>query len=252
MIETNKLIQYLNQLLQPQLFADYCPNGLQIAGQSSIKQIISGVSASQALLDAAIDLKADAVLVHHGYFWKGENPCVIGIKQKRLSAILKHQINLIAYHLPLDAHDIYGNNIQLAAKLDLVVDGEFAVENSVSIGRKGHLQNPMPGMEFATYIEQQLSRKPLYIPGKAAQIHSIAWCTGAAQDNIEEAITAGVDAYLTGEVSERTVLIARESGLHFFAAGHHATERYGVHALGEHLAKKFNLSHQFIDIDNPV
>lgn len=252
MTKTDYLIDYLNQLLHPQLFSDYCPNGLQIAGKNEINTIISGVTACQALLEEAVKKDADLILVHHGYFWKDENPCIVGMKQKRLATLLKNNINLAAYHLPLDAHPIYGNNVQLADQLNIIVDGEFPEKNGMAIGKIGRLQNEMTGAQFSKSIAHTLRRDPLYIQGQSPVIRSIAWCTGAAQDYIYQAIDVGVDAFLTGEVSERTTHIARENGIHFYAAGHHATERYGVMALGEHLAEKFGINHEFIDIENPV
>lgn len=247
-----QLQEYLNTLLTPELFSDYAPNGLQVLGRQKISKIVTGVTASQSLIDAALAAKADVILVHHGYFWRDENPCVVGMKHARLSTLIKNDLNLLAYHLPLDAHDIYGNSVQLASLLHLIPENGFAFNQKQPLGRVGVLEDPMSGKAFSHWVAGKLIREPLHIPGAAAEIKTIAWCTGGAQDYILEAVRLGVDAYLTGEVSERTVYIARETGIHFFAAGHHATERYGVKALGEHLAEKFNIEHQFIDIDNPV
>lgn len=252
MIPTQKLLHYLKEQLKPDMFCDYCPNGLQVAGREDIGKIISGVSATQALLDAAVAQNADAILVHHGFFWKGEDPCVVGIKQKRLATLLRNDINLIAYHLPLDVHPKFGNNAQLAKRLGMVQKSEFAKHNSAMLGCIGQLNTVMSGEQLCSHIHETLNRDPFYIPGTSSEIKKIAWCTGAAQDFLEQAAQVGVDAYITGEVSERTVPLARELGIHFYAAGHHATERYGVKALGDHLASQFNLDHQFIDIDNPV
>ncbi len=246
------ILNYLSELLQPQLFRDYCPNGLQVEGAPEIKSIVCGVTANQALIDAAIAVKADTILVHHGYFWRGENPCVTGMMQKRLSTLLKNNINLLAYHLPLDAHETLGNNAQLANVLQLIPDGQFADASGPALGRMGRLETPMTGEQFAQHISQALDREPLHIPGGASEITRVAWCTGAAQDFITDVVDLNVDAYITGEVSERTVSIARETGIHFYAAGHHATERYGVLALGVHLSDHFEIDYQFIDIDNPV
>lgn len=247
-----ELIDYLKVLFRPDEYQDFCPNGLQIAGVDSIERIVTGVSANQGLIDAAIQANADCLLVHHGFFWKGEDPCLTGIRYERCSKLIKNDINLIAYHLPLDGHDKVGNNVQLAQQLEIKIAGEFPVPEGHGLGRVGHLKQAMSGTVFAEYIEAVLRRAPLYIPGKSKQVESIAWCTGAAQDFIFSAARSGVDAFLTGEVSERTVAFAQELGLHFYAAGHHATERYGIKALGDHLAEKFKLAHQFIDIDNPV
>ncbi len=255
MVDLQELTAYLNTLLELEKFQDFCQNGLQVVGNKKIKKIITGVTACQKLLDAAIEESADALLVHHGFFWKGEDPCVIGIKKNRLSVLLKHDLSLLAYHLPLDMHSIYGNNIQLAKILDInVVESKnpfhkFSRSDLIFLGR---LQSPMSPEVFSQHINQCLNRQPLHIAGDAEMICSIAWCTGGAQDLVEEAVQLRADAYLTGEISERTVHIARETGIHLFAAGHHATERYGIKALGEHLAEHFDLQHKFIDIDNPV
>lgn len=252
MITSQQLVCYLNSLLQTEAFKDYAPNGLQVEGRSSIQTLVTGVTASQALIDSAIELKADALLVHHGYFWKNEPASLTGIKQKRIKSLLLHDINLLAYHLPLDAHLLYGNNIQLAKQLHIEFKSTFEVEPGLPLGFKGKLREPLAGLHFADLIESKLARSPLYIPGSSLFIEKIAWCSGGAQDYLECAIAQGVDAYLTGEVSERTVHIARENGIHFFAAGHHATERYGIKALGEHLSQEFKLNHHFVDIENPA
>jgi dinuclear metal center YbgI/SA1388 family protein len=246
------LLAALDELLAPQLFDDYCPNGLQVEGRSEVTTLVTGVTASQALLDAAVAAGADAVLVHHGYFWKGEDPTVRGMKRRRLATLLTHDISLIAYHLPLDAHPTLGNNARLAAVLGLEVSGDLERGAPRSVGFSGRLARPMSGAAFAEHIAERLGRVPLHVLGAADEITTIAWCTGGAQHHIEQAGALGVDAYLTGEVSEPTVHVARETGLHFFAAGHHATERYGVQALGDHLAAQFALHHEFIDIDNPA
>jgi dinuclear metal center YbgI/SA1388 family protein len=252
MANLTELIHHLERLLQTDAIRDYCPNGLQVQGKTELKKLVTGVSASQALIDAAIAQKADAILVHHGYFWKGEDPRVIGIKQQRLKSLLQHNISLLAYHLPLDIHPEYGNNVQLAQLLNLELTAWWKNEDGLACIAHGHLLTPVSPEKFVERLTQSLKRAPLHIPGSQSLIKTIAWCTGAAQDFIDIAIAHQVDAYLTGEVSERTVLQAREAGIHFFAAGHHATERYGVKALGEHLAKEFGIEHQFIDIENPV
>lgn len=251
-ISIHELTEYLQNLLQPQLWQDYCPNGLQVSGgDKAIKKLVSGVTACQELLESAIAAKADAIIVHHGYFWKGENPCIVGIKYQRLAALIKNNVHLLAYHLPLDGHVDFGNNVQLAKQLDFVVTNQFGSANG-PFGLVGQLQQKLSGLELSHLIASRLGRQPLHIPGKNEPIQTIAWCTGAAQDFIDYAISLKVDAYLTGEVSERTVHIARESGIHFYAAGHHATEKYGIQALGDHLAEKYNLIHRFINIENPV
>lgn len=248
-----ELVTHTNRLLAVENFTDYCPNGLQVQGRPEVQTLIGGVTACQALLDAAIERQADAILVHHGWFWKNEDPRIVGMKQRRLATLLRHDISLIAYHLPLDAHPELGNNAQLAQRLDLTITGTVGGNGRTpGLVMLGELAEPVSGVEFATRIETRLQRQPLHIAGSDAPIRRLAWCTGAAQSFIETALHEGVDAFLTGEVSEPTVHFARENGLHFFAAGHHATERYGVQALGTHLAAKFPLHFTFIDIDNPV
>lgn len=249
MIQRDELVNYLHQLLNVADFEDYAPNGLQVEGSSTVAKIVGGVTASQALVDAARERGADALLVHHGYFWKGEDPRVLGMKQRRLKALLAADINLLAYHLPLDAHPRLGNNARLAELLGLRAEGGFG---GGDIGQYGCLAAAMSGEAFAGLLAQKLGRTPLHIAGGNHQIRRIAWCTGAAQGYIEQAAELGVDAYLSGEVSEQTVHVAREVGIHFFAAGHHATERYGVQALGAHLAGEFGLNFEFVDVDNPV
>ena len=252
MVDRDALIRYCNELLDSGSFQDYCPNGLQVEGCSEIRRIVSGVTASQALVDAAIAAQADLLLVHHGYFWRGESAAVVGVKQRRLKALLQNDINLVAYHLPLDVHAELGNNVQLARLMGWQISGGLEPNNLRSVGLTGELAAPCSGEELAALLGARLQREPLFVAGHDRPVKRIAWCTGAAQGYIDKAITLGVDAFITGEVSEPTVHAARENGIHFYAAGHHATERYGAKALGEHLAATFGLEHQFIDIDNPV
>jgi len=242
----------LKHVLRPEQFKDYCPNGLQVEGRKEVSKLVSGVTACQELIEAAVEVRADALLVHHGYFWKGEDQSISGIKKTRIEALLKHDISLLAYHLPLDVHRDFGNNVQLAAQLGFSIEGELGKQNNHPIGLTGSVNQESDFVSLTALLADKLERQPLAIEGKSKTIKTVAWCTGAAQNYIELAVAAGVDAYITGEVSEPTVHIARESGIHFFSAGHHATERYGVQALGEYLASKFGLDHEFIDIDNPV
>jgi len=251
MISVTELTSYVNGLLEVSDFKDYCPNGLQVQGRPQIEHLVAGVTASQALIEAAIDANADAILVHHGYFWHGEDPCITGIKYQRIKRLLEAGVSLLAYHLPLDAHPVFGNNAQLALKLGLIVDGRFG-EAKQPIAMHGHLASSQSVEDFCGHIASVLNRSPLYIGEAARKINTVAWCTGAAQSYINQAVELGVDAFITGEVSEQTVHIAREAGIVFIAAGHHATERYGAQALGTHLAENFALSQQFIDIENPV
>lgn len=248
----NDLIARLDDLLQPGRFADYCPNGLQVQGRGEVRHIVSGVTASEALIDAAIAEGADAILVHHGYFWKGESPVVTGMKKRRLAKLLAHDISLLAYHLPLDAHPQLGNNAQLALQLGLVREGPLFPLDSRAVGDVGVLPQAMTPAALAAHIGDVLGRAPLHIAGGPAEIRRVAWCTGGAQGFIEQAIAMGVDAYLSGEISEPTVHAARESGVHYFALGHHASERYGAKALGEWCARELGVTHRFIDIDNPA
>lgn len=243
------LLEYLDGLLMPGKFRDYCPNGLQVEGCAEIRRIVTGVTASQALLDAAVDRRADAILVHHGYFWKGEDGRVTGIRRQRLATLLAANINLLAYHLPLDAHPELGNNAQLAARFGWLPDGRFGDQDIAWIGslaEPGNLQG------LVERLTAGLGRPPLVVGDGQRPVRRIAWCSGGAQGYFEQAIALGVDAYLSGEISEQTVHLARESGVAYLAAGHHATERYGVEALGRHLAERFGLDCQFVDIDNPV
>ncbi len=251
-VNLDTVVQDLYSLLRPDDFRDYCPNGLQIEGRPSIKRLVTGVTASQDFIDAAIVEKADAILVHHGYFWQGEKAEITGIKKQRIQTLLENEISLLAYHLPLDAHPKYGNNVQLGALLDFKIIDELYPKYKSKVGVVGELLKPSSATELIKQIKIKLNREPFHVPGKAEEIKTIAWCTGSAQHSIERAHGIGADAYLSGEISEQTVHFAREAGIHFFAAGHHATERYGVQAVGKYLAEKYSIEHSFIDIDNPV
>jgi dinuclear metal center YbgI/SA1388 family protein len=243
------LVDYLDRLLQTANFRDYCPNGLQVEGCPEVRRIVAGVTASQALLDAAVARGADAVLVHHGYFWKGEDGRVTGIRRQRLKALLAHDINLFAYHLPLDAHAELGNNAQLAARLGWIADGRFGEQDIAWLGRPAAETS---AGELAARIAGTLAREPLLIGDPARPVRRLGWCSGGAQGYFEQAIALGVDAFVSGEISEQTVHLARESGAAYLACGHHATERYGVAALAAHLAAQCGLDCEFVDIGNPV
>ncbi|AYQ55995.1 GTP cyclohydrolase 1 type 2 homolog YbgI [Bathymodiolus thermophilus thioautotrophic gill symbiont] len=246
MVNQKTLADYCHQYLTVDKFDDYCPNGLQIQGKSDIKKIISGVSANQALIDRAIDEAADALFVHHGFFWKNEPPTLTGIKKNRIKALLDNNINLFAYHLPLDAHPTIGNNAQLATRFD--------IKNPTPIGDtlvwQGEINTTLAN--FSNTVKQALSRTPLVFGNDEKTLKRIAWCSGGAQTYIQHAININADCFLTGEVSEQIPAIALENNITFISAGHHATERYGVQALCQHLAQEFNLDHHFIDIDNSV
>lgn len=247
MINRVELVSYCHDLLQVGLFKDYCPNGLQVEGNNTITRIVSGVTASQALIDSAIEHQADLLLVHHGFFWKGEAAVLTGMKKRRLKALLLNDINLLSYHLPLDAHKTLGNNYQLADKLGLEIEQFFADNDIALLGQV----NEQTGETFKRHIADTLKRMPLHVDVDRP-VRKVAICTGAAQSYIEKAIEMGADAFISGEISENTWHIARENNIHYYAAGHHATERYGVQALGQHLARYFQLEHEFIDIHNPV
>lgn len=247
-MRNTELERLINQKLNVSDFKDYAPNGLQVEGREEVQRIVTGVTASQALLDAAVAHRADAIVVHHGYFWKNEPVVVRGMKRNRLKTLLTEDINLYGYHLPLDAHPELGNNAQLAQMLGIEVRGEV-----VPLVPWGELTTPLTGEALRQRLEQQLGRSVLHSDTHApATIRRVAWCTGGGQGFIQQAAEFGVDAFISGEVSEQTIHIAREMGLHFFAAGHHATERGGVRALGEWLAQAHGLDVTFIDIDNPA
>ena len=248
-MKLDALNHYLNTLLQAERFSDYCPNGLQVEGKQEINKIVTGVTASMALLQAAHKANADAVLVHHGYFWRGEALPIIGIKKRRIQFLLQHDINLFAFHLPLDAHAELGNNVMLAKRLGLTITGRAGDKDMLLLAE---LNAPQTLQALVETIARKLQRTPQVIGDLSQAIKRIALCTGAAQGYIEQAVEAGADVYISGEISEQTVHVAIESGMSYISAGHHATERYGIQALGAHLAQKFDLQHQFIDIDNPV
>ena len=248
-MQREELNRYLDGLLEVSRFRDYCPNGLQVEGRAEVRRIVSGVTASLELIRRALDEQADALLVHHGYFWRGDDPCLTGTRRARVAPLIAHELNLFAYHLPLDAHPEFGNNAQLGRRLGLIETGRFAEQE---VGICGRLDAPMRLSEFALEVERRLGRAPLVIGEGAREVRRIAWCSGAAQGFFEEAIKLAPDAYLSGEISEQQVHLARESGVAFVAAGHHATEKYGVQALGEHLAARFGLQHRFVDVPNPV
>jgi dinuclear metal center YbgI/SA1388 family protein len=250
-ISRAKLHRVLDELLQPHTIPDGCPNGLQIEGKDTIHKIVTGVTASQALIDKAIELKADALFVHHGYFWKGEDACLTGMKKQRIASLLKHDINLFAYHLPLDVHSSLGNNVQLAKLLD-IQDIENLESGKLSIALKGRFGSPLTPQDLAQRLHDVLGKTPLLEQVQKPMISTVAWCTGGGQKYIDLAASQGIDAFITGEVSEQTIHSAREMNIHFYAAGHHATERYGAKAVGDFLAKHHDVDVEFVDIANPA
>lgn len=249
MIKCSVLVEYANELLKIKQFNDYCPNGLQVEGREEISHIVSGVTASMALIEAAVEASADAILVHHGYFWKGDAPVITGISRRRIGLLIESNINLIAYHLPLDAQPDWGNNACLGKLLDIIPGSML---NAEGIGMTGELLLPVSVNELAEKVARVLGRSPQVITAGDKLVKTVGWCTGAAQDNLEQAAALGLDVYISGEISERTYHLAKEYGIHYIAAGHHATERYGVQALGALLSEHFGITHQYIEIENPV
>lgn len=252
MITRDTLATYIDHYLACESFNDYAPNGLQVAGKESIKRICSAVTASAEVISQAVAMQADALLVHHGYFWRDEQSVITGIKHRRISQLITHDLNLYAYHLPLDCHPEIGNNAGFAKLLGVEQVQMHTVGKIANILWSGKLLKSCTAKELSGHLSDKLNRQPLYINATDKNIATVAWCTGGAQDFIVNAAALGVDAYLSGEISERTYHEAKELGLHYFACGHHATERSGIQALGQHLAKQFNLHHQFIDCANPV
>jgi len=248
-METSELTQYLNNLLKPEGYKDYAPNGLQVEGRSQVRRLVCGVSASQALIDAAVEHRADAILVHHGYFWKNEDPRVVGIKQRRLKSLLTHELNLLAYHLPLDGHPTLGNNAQLARVLSLLPQGQCGEQNLLWYGE---LAQHCRADRWLAEVSQRLQR-PATLLGRAHKaVRRVAWCSGGAQGMFADAIALGVDAFITGEVSEQNQHMALESDCLFVAAGHHATERYGMQALAQQIHHDLAIEVEFLDLPNPI
>lgn len=246
-MQIDALVRYLNEYLQVSDFQDYAPNGLQVAGTPEVKRIVTGVTACQSLIEAAIEYKADVLLVHHGYFWKNEPAPIVGMKQKRIKSLLMNDINLLGYHLPLDAHPKVGNNAMLGQLWEL-----DDITPEPGLVRLGRLREPMAIEQFIERVATSLNRPPLHLPGGPETVQTIAWCSGGAQNSIQTAIDWQADVYISGEVSEQTTHQAAESGIHYLAAGHHATEMFGIQALGAHLKAKFGLEVHFVDTQNPV
>lgn len=239
----------LNTLLTPERFKDYGPNGLQVQGADSVRLLVSGVTASRALIDAAVEAGADALLVHHGLFWRGQDGRLVGWLGERVRRLMQHGMSLFAYHLPLDAHPELGNNAQLGLRLGLAADARFGDQELGFAGPSGALTSTSV---LANAVQRTLQRTPVVVAGDGRPLRRIGWCTGGAQSSFEAAIAAGVDAYLTGEISEPQAHLARETGVAYMACGHHATERYGAPAVGAHVAAQWGVAHRFIEIENPA
>lgn len=252
MATAQQLLQAFDGLLEPGRFRDYGPNGLQVEGRPEVRRLVSGVTASLALIDAAVAHGADAILVHHGLFWRGQDGRVTGWMKQRLARLLAADVNLFAYHLPLDAHPELGNNAQLGLQLGLVADGRFGEQDLGFLGAATGGEGFASAEALATRVGGALGRKPTWVEGDGRRLRRIAWCTGGAQGYFEGAIAAGADAFITGEISEPQAHYARECGVAFIACGHHASERYGAPAVAAHVAAQLGLSHEFIDIDNPA
>lgn len=246
------LLQAFDTLLQPARFKDYGPNGLQVEGRAQIGKIVSGVTASRALIEAAIQAQADAIFVHHGLFWRGQDGCVTGWMKQRLALLLAHDINLFAYHLPLDAHPEWGNNAQLGLRLGLKATARFGEQELGFLGGRADGGGFANAAALAEHVKNGLNRPVVQVGREQTAIRNIAWCSGGAQGYFEAAIAAGADAFITGEISEPQAHYAREMDVAFIACGHHASERYGAPAVAAQVAAQFGLAHQFIDIDNPA
>lgn len=249
MAHRSDIDMYLSAVMQAATFKDYGPNGLQIEGRAGVGRLVSGVTASLALIEAAIAAQADALLVHHGLFWRGQDGRLTGWLKQRVQRLMAHDISLFAYHLPLDAHAEFGNNAQFGRRIGVIADSRFGEQ---SLGFVGSLEQPMSTPDLLGRLRQISSRTPAHVEGDGRALRRVAWCTGGAQSYFEGAIAAGADVFITGEMSEPQVHLARETGVAFIACGHHASERYGVQALGSHIAEHFGIEHQYIEIDSPA
>ncbi len=252
MTDRHQLLQAFDALLQPERFRDYGPNGLQVEGRAEVRKIVSGVTASRALIEAAIAAQADAIFVHHGLFWRGQDGRVTGWMKQRLALLLAHDINLYAYHLPLDAHPEFGNNAQLGLQLGLRADTRFGEQELGFLGEHAQGGGFATAAELASHVGEVLNRQVTLVNTASSAIKKIAWCTGGAQGYFEAAIAAGADAFITGEISEPQAHYARECGVAYLACGHHASERYGAPAVAAHVAAQLGLTHECIEIDNPA
>ena len=247
-----QLLAAFDAALEPERFSDYGPNGLQVEGRRRVAKLVSGVTASLALIEAAIAAEADAIFVHHGLFWRGQRGTVTGWMKQRLARLLQHDVNLFAYHLPLDAHPTLGNNAELARRFGLVTERHFGEQNLGFLGRRADGGAFADSVELAAHVESILGRQAIVVGAPRQPIATLAWCSGGAQSYFEAAMDAGAQAFITGEISEPQAHLARECGVAFLACGHHATERYGAPALAGHVAARLGIAHEFIDVDNPA
>ena len=252
MAKLQDIIQWCDQTLKSPEFKDYAPNGLQIEGKTEVRKILAAVTASQDAIDAAIRENADLLLVHHGYFWKGEASPITGMRGKRIKSLIQHDISLLAYHLPLDSHPSLGNNAAIADLLKLELIEALDPSERHSIGNTGYLNQPMPVEDFKKFVSEKLKFDAIHLPADKTMIEKVGFCTGGAQDFIIKAAEQGCDAYISGEVSERTFYEAKELGVHYFACGHHATERYGVQRLGQAISEQFDIEYVYFELNNPI
>ena len=252
MAKLQDILQWCDHTLKSAEFKDYAPNGLQIEGKTEVRKILAAVTASQDAIEAAIRENADLLLVHHGYFWKGEAYPITGMRGKRIKRLIQHDISLVAYHLPLDSHPTLGNNAAIADLLELERIEELDPSERHPIGNIAYLKHPMPVEDFKKRVSEQLKFDVIHLPADTTMIEKVGFCTGGAQDFISKAAEQGCDVYISGEVSERTFYEAKELGIHYFAAGHHATERYGVQRLGQAIAAQFDLEYVYFELNNPI
>ncbi len=251
-ITRNALNDYLANYLATERFQDYSPNGLQVEGRDTITRVCTAVTASEDIILAAIHQQADALLVHHGFFWSGEPAIICGVKRRRLQPLLQHELNLFAYHLPLDCHPVIGNNACIGRLLQVNDVKSHVAGKTPGLLWSGCLAETLTPQAFLQRCHSVFRREPQAVYANEGLIERVAWCSGAAQDFIQLAAAIGAQAYVSGEISERTYYQAKELGIHYFASGHHATERFGIQALGEHLRQRFGIQHEFLDSDNPV
>ena len=252
MASLNEIIQWCDQTLKSPEFKDYAPNGLQIEGRAEVKKILCAVSASHTAIEAAIEFGADMLLVHHGYFWKGEPYPIAGMRGKRIKALIQHDISLVGYHLPLDSHGTLGNNIAIADLLELQNLEQLDPAERHPIGNIGYLKQAMSPEAFKAYVSERLGFDAIHLPSDKTSIYKVGFCTGGAQDYIHKAAAQDCDAYISGEVSERTFYEAQELNVHYYACGHHATEKYGVQRLAKAISEQFNIEYSYFELNNPI